>query len=221
VARLIDVTGTLAPGMWSYRAGIPDIPAFEQWRWAEVADRGWEADAFTMPTLCGTYFETSKHLFPDEPGIDELPLARCFVPATIARIPKGAREHITAAELAQAAPGMQSGDALVVATGWSDGKWWDTTGDFLMKSPHFDLGAMRWIVERGASILAGDFPSFDDPQPGGGLNVNDLLFRSGALILAPLVELGQISQDRVQLTVLPIKLKGSCGAPCRAIITEQ
>jgi kynurenine formamidase len=220
MARYIDVTGTFAPGMWSYKPGIPDIPAFEQWRWAEVADRGWEADAFTMPTLCGTYFETSKHLFPNEPSIDELPLERCFVTATIARIPKRAREHITAAELAAAAPGMRSGDALIVATGWSDGRWWDQTGDFLMESPHFDLDAMRWIVDHGASILAGDFPSFDDPQPGGGQNVNDLLFRSGALILAPLVGLDQVQGDRVQLTVLPIKLKGSCGAPCRAIITE-
>lgn len=221
VARMIDVTGELAPGMWSYRIAIPDIPAFEQWRWAEVADRGWEADAFTMPTLCGTYFETSKHLFADHASIDELPLERCFVPATIARVPKGAREHITAAELEAAASGMQKGDALIVATGWSNGRWWDQSGEFLLESPHFDLEAMRWIVDRGASILSGDIPSFDDPQPGGGQNVNDLLFRSGALILAPLVGLDQVTKDRVQLTVLPIKLKGACGAPCRAIITEE
>src|SRR4051812_4363022 len=101
--------------MWSYQAGIADIPAYQQWRWAEVAERGWEADAVTLPTLCGTYFETSKHLFPDDAPIDELPLERCFVTATIARIPKSAREHITAAELDAAAQEMQPGDALIVA----------------------------------------------------------------------------------------------------------
>src|SRR4051794_35449912 len=143
----IDVTGTFGPGMWTYAPGIPDVPEYKQWRWAEVADRGWEADAVTLPTLCGTYFETSKHLFADDAPIDELPLDRCFVPATISRVPKGAREHITAAELERAAPGMQKGDALIVATGWSDGRWWDTSGEFVMESPHFDLEAMHWIVD--------------------------------------------------------------------------
>ncbi len=219
-ARHIDVTGTLAPGMWSYQAINPDNPSFEQWRWAEVAERGWEADAFTMSTLTGTYFETSKHLYADHAPIDEIPLERCFVNATIARIPKGPREHITAAELAVAAPGLQPGDALIVATGWSR-HWWDSGEIFVGDSPHFDLEAMKWIVDLKISILSGDFPCFDDPQPGGGQNVNNLLFSIDAMILAPLVDLDQVKQDRVKLTVFPLKLKGACGSPCRAIITEE
>src|SRR5215204_3429360 len=47
VIRHIDVTGTLASGMWSYKPSVPDMPLFKQWRFAEVAERGWEADAFT------------------------------------------------------------------------------------------------------------------------------------------------------------------------------
>jgi kynurenine formamidase len=219
-ARYIDVTGTLAPGMWSYRPLIADIPIFEHWRFAEVQDRGWEADAFTMSTLTGTYLETSKHLYPDHASIDQLPPERCFVDATIARIPKEARDHITAAELERAAPGVQPGDALLIATGWSR-NWWTGGETFVMESPHFDLVAMRWIVDHQVSILGSDVPCFDDPQPGGGQNVNALLFSIGALILAPLVGLDQVSQDRARLTVLPIKLRGACGAPCRAIITEQ
>jgi kynurenine formamidase len=219
-ARYIDVTGTLAPGMWSYRPSIADIPEFEQWRFAEVADRGWEADAFTMATLTGTYFETSKHLYPDQMSIDELPIERCFVSASVARIPKQAREHITAAELERSAHGLQPGDALIVATGWSS-RWWESGETFVMESPHFDLRAMEWIVAHKVSMLAGDFPCFDDPQPGGGQGVNTLLFGIGALILAPLVGLDRVTKNRVQLTVLPIKIKGACGAPCRAIITEE
>lgn len=208
--------------MWSYRPSITDIPEFEQWRFAEVADRGWEADAFTMATLTGTYFETSKHLYADHRSIDELPLERCFVPATIARIPKGAREHITAAELeAAAGANLQRGDALLVNTGWSATRWWESGETFVMESPHFELEAMQWIVDRGITILGGDMPCFDDPQPGGGQNVNTLLFSIDALILAPLVNLEAVTADRARLTVLPIKLKGACGAPCRAIITEE
>jgi kynurenine formamidase len=218
--RLIDVTGTLAPGMWSYRPLIADIPEFAHWRFAEVAERGWEADAFTMATLTGTYLETAKHLFPEHMSIDELPIERCFVPATIARIPKGAREHITAADLERTVTELNPGDALIVATGWSS-RWWESGETFVMESPHFDLEAMEWIVERKISILAGDVPCFDDPQPGGGLGVNTLLFGIDALILAPLVGLDRVTKDRVHLTALPIKVKGACGASCRAIITEE
>ena len=218
--RHIDVTGTLAPGMWSYKPSVSDMPLFERWRFAAVSERGWEADAFTMATLTGTYLETAKHLFPDHYSIDQLPPERCFLDAVIARIPKGAREHITAPELEATAPDVRPGDALIVATGWSR-HWWDSGEVFVLESPHFDLAAMRWIVARRVGILAGDFPCFDDPNPEGAQDVNRLLFGIDALILAPLVNLDQVTQDRVRLTALPIKLQGACGASCRAIITEQ
>jgi len=218
--RHIDVTGTLAPGMWSYRPLTPDNPLFEQWRFAHVEERGWEADAFTMSTLTGTYLETAKHLFPDHNSIDQVPPERLFLDATIARIPKEAREHITAAELEQAAPDLRPGDGLIVATGWSK-HWWDSGEIFVLESPHFDLEAMRWIVDHEIALLGGDVPCFDDPQPGEGQNVNRLHFGSDALLLAPLVNLDQVTQSRVRLTVFPIKLQGACGAPCRAVITEE
>jgi arylformamidase len=218
--RHIDVTGTLAPGMWSYRPLVADSPLFEQWRYAEVHERGWEADAFTMSTLTGTYLETAKHLFPDHYSIDQVPPERFFLDAVIARIPKEERAHITAAELEHAASDVHPGDALIVATGWSK-HWWDNGEIFVMESPHFDLEAMRWIVDHQVALLAGDVPCFDDPQPGGGQDVNRLLFESDALLLAPLVNLDQVTQNRVRLTVFPIKLQGACGASCRAIITEK
>ena len=116
--RHIDITGTLAPDMWSYRPLIPDIPLSEQRRWARIDERGWEADAFSMSTLTGTYLETSKHLRADGPGIDEIPPERLFLEAAVARILKGPREHITVADLEAARPPLNPGDALLVATGW-------------------------------------------------------------------------------------------------------
>lgn len=218
--RYVDLTGTFAPGMWSYRLSITDLPAFEYRRWATVEERGWEADYVALPTLCGTYLETSKHLFPDRPPIADIPPERLFLRATIAKVPKERREHVTADDLAAASPGLQPGDALLVSTGW-DHYWWDDGTVFVMESPHFDLGAMEWIVDHGVAILGADMPCFDDPQPGGGQNVNDLLFRSDALILAPLVGLGTVTAPHAHLVVLPIKLGTACGAPCRAILIEE
>jgi len=220
-SKYIDITGTLTPKMWSSRpANGRDNPLFEIHRFATIEDSGWEADAFSMSTLTGTYLETSKHLFADHAPIAELPLERFFVDATIARIPKGAREHITAAELEASVGELHPGDALIVATGW-DKHWFDDGTIFVLESPHFDLEAMRWISSKGVSILGGDMSCFDDPQPGQGQDVNRVLFGGGALILAPLVGLDKVSKARVRLNVFPLKMADSCGSPCRAIIIED
>lgn len=194
-----------------------EIPPFEQQRFATIEERGWEADWFAMPTLAGTYLETAKHLIVGAPSIDQIPLERCFVDATIARIPKDAREHITVADLEATASSLTPGDALLVQTGWERHR--DNSGIFVLQSPHFDLDAMQWIVDRGASILGGDMPCFDDPVGEESQGVNMVLFGAGAMILAPLVNLGTTQASRGRLTVLPIPLVDSCGAPCRAIFT--
>lgn len=211
----IDLTGPLHPGMWSYQPLVPDIPPFEQRRWAMIDERGWEADWFAMPTLAGTYLETAKHLYADAPSIDEVPLDRCVVSATVAHIPKGPREHITIEDLEQTATDLQHGDAFLVATGWE--RFRDDSATFVLHSPHFDLAAMQWLVDRGIGILGGDMPCFDDPVGEEAQQVNHVLFGSGALILAPLVRMSTIEARRGTLTVLPIPLVGACGAPCRAM----
>jgi len=220
MTRLIDVTGTLAEGMWSYRPSIPDVPEFRHWRWATVDERGWEADAFAMATLTGTYLETAKHYYPNRPSIDEVPPARLVVDAAVIHLSKGAREHITVADLASAAPVLHPGDALLVGTGW-DRHWCEPGETFVMESPHFERAAMEWVVAHRVGILGGDFPCFDDPQQGQGQGMNVPLLQSDALILAPLVGLDRITRPRVRLTALPLKLKGACGAPCRALVMEE
>jgi arylformamidase len=217
--RYLDITGTLSPEMWSYRATMPEVPPFEQRRWATIPENGWENDWFAMPTLAGTYLETAKHLIEDAPSIDQVPPERFFAPASIAVIPKQGLQHITVDDLERSVVDLHPGDALLVSTGW-DRYWWDDGTVFVGQSPHYDLAAMQWIVDHGISILGGDVPCFDDPRPGEGEGVNMPLFSSGALILAPLVNLGEWGAPRAHLTVMPVPLKGSCGAPCRAILTE-
>jgi len=216
---LIDLTGPLEPGMWSYAPSMPDIPPFELSRWATIEERGWEADWFAMPTLAGTYLETAKHLIPGTPSIDQVPLERLFVSATIAHIPRGPRQHITAADLEAAVSELEPGDALLVRTGWEAQRADSET--FVLQSPHFDLEAMRWIVDRSVSILGGDMPCYDDPVGAESQGVNMVLFDSDAMILAPLVNLGATEATRGRLTVLPIPLVDSCGAPCRAIFSPE
>jgi hypothetical protein len=48
-----------------------------------------------------------------------------------------------------------------------------------------------------------------------------VLFGNDSMILAPLINLGATEATRGRLTVLPIPLVDSCGAPCRAIFSLE
>lgn len=219
MTRYLDITGVLEPGLWSYGSMMPDlVPPFEQRRWATIEEQGFENDWFAMPTLYGTYLETAKHLFADAPSIEQIPVDKLFLNASIAVIPKGPLEHISVDDLESNVHGLEPGDALLFSTGW-DQHWREDGSVFVLQSPHFDLPAMEWIVDKQVSILGGDVPCFDDPRAEEGQGVNTPLFGSGAIILAPLVGLGKWGEPRARLTVLPIPLRDSCGAPCRAVLS--
>jgi kynurenine formamidase len=212
--KLIDLTGTLEPGMWHYDS-IPDMEISPLTR---IEKDGSEAHAFKLATIIGTYLETAAHHFHGEPTIDEIPVERFIVPAVILRIPCTGGTPISQTDLEAAATGISihPGDALIFATGWEK-KW--NQPDFISESPFLSLEAMNWIVAHRISILGGDIPCFDNPN--GGAGVNRVLFRSGALILAPLVNLGAVTQSKVRLMAFPLKIKGVCATPCRVIVDED
>ncbi len=215
--RHIDITGPLAEGMWSYRPIIPNAPVFARAPFQTIAADGSAADALALATLTGTYLETAKHYFPNRRSIDEVPPDQLLVTAVVAQVPKGPDEHITVDDLWEIDADLRPGDAALIATGW-DRHWFDAE-TFVMQSPHFARETMEWLVERGAAIVGGDFPCFDDPDPAHAQGVNRPLLEADRLILAPLYGMAAIPNGRHHLTVLPLKLVGACGAPCRAIIT--
>ncbi|MEZ4498472.1 MAG: hypothetical protein R2839_00075 [Thermomicrobiales bacterium] len=46
--RYLDITGTMAEGMWSYGATMAGVPPFEHRRWATIANQGFENDWFAF-----------------------------------------------------------------------------------------------------------------------------------------------------------------------------
>lgn len=215
--RVIDLTGVIEPGMWGYGDPIPPVDVRQV---ATIQTTGWEAHAFTLATIVGTYIESAAHVIKGAPRIDQIPVERFVVEASVLRVPpKSALEHITAEELQAATPrGFSAGMGIIVVTGW-DVKW--NAPDFVMGSPHFEESAMDWIVAQRPSLLGLDVPCSEDPDPARAVDLNTRLFRSGALLLAPLVNLIAVRRPVIQLIALPLKIKGVCGTPCRAIAIEE
>jgi arylformamidase len=211
--RIVDLTGTIEQGMWDY--GDP-IPAAQIWQVATIQSTGWEAHAFTLSTITGTYIESAAHMIPGSPTIDQIAPERFITLAAVLQVPdKKALEHITVRELRTAAPAaLRPGMGILVSCGW-DRHW--NRPDFVRGSPHFEEEAMDWIVSQQPSLLGIDVPCSEDPDPKRFVDLNTRLFRSGALLLSPLVNLRELDRPVVKLTALPLKIKGICGTPCRAL----
>jgi arylformamidase len=215
--RVIDLTGTIEPGMWGYGDPIPDV---EVWQVATIDTTGWDAHAFTLATITGTYIESAAHMIKGGPTIDQIPPERFIVEAAVLHVPqKSALEHISAEELqAAAAPGLVPGMGILVSTGW-DAKW--NAPEFVYGSPHFEEAAMDWIVMQQPSLVGMDLPCSEDPDPARFVDLNTRLFQSGALLLSPLVNVQRIGRPFVRLIALPLKIRGVCGTPCRALAIEE
>ena len=218
MARIIDVTGPIYTGMWNYGPPYPEIeiePLPEiPWLKHKVY-----SDIFVgMGSQTGTYIETNAHYFKDEKKLSDLPLQRLFmVDAAILNLkPKGPKEAIRREEITELKPEIHEGDAILFGTRWGQ-RWREA--NFVKDSPYLTYDTVMWFLDQKPSILGGDIPVFDNPDKPQGFW--DKFFRSGALLLAPLVNLEKVTKRRAKLVALPLNVEGTCCAPCRTIVVEE
>lgn len=218
MGHLVDLGGDLYNGMH----GLPDpMPAFnlqeidlEEYCRARKRTYRSHTQQVHMCVQTSTYLETGAHVHPEMEKIEKVGLDRSFLSAVVLRVPRGANEKVTAADLDEALSAAEQvvrpGEAVLVATG-HDGFDPAQSGE----SPHFSYDAIEWVVQRKPAILGSDMSAWqapaDDPP------FFPMFLESGVLLLAPLVNLAKIPVPRIKLIVLALKLRGACAAPSRVI----
>lgn len=217
--RLVDISGPIEDGMWSYGDPYP-TPRLEEIPPPDWLDYPVYSQTVHMAVQSGTYLETAAHMDPQRMTIDELPLERCYgVPGLCLYIPRDADQAITAADLvaACAAAGVtpHPRDVLLVGTGW-DRQWY--APNYVQNPPYFATDAIDWVLEQDFSLLGADTPRFDSPSSP--QNFFPKFFARDILLLAPLVNLDQVRQARGTLYALPLKLHKACASPVRALWGE-
>ncbi len=221
--RAVEISGLIEEGMWNYGDifsgkvkkvfGGPRIKEM-----ITVEKEGCSAHRIDFSILTGTYMETGAHLLSGVRTVDEVSLKELFLEAVIIKLSKGPREHITLEDLENCRVEVKERDALIIYTGWY--KMWNKKG-FILNSPHFEAKAMDWIVDRKIKLLAGDTPCYDDirdPRDSNELPQLHKLYCHGALILAPVINGDKVKAGRAKLIVFPLKIKGVCASPARAIL---
>jgi kynurenine formamidase len=224
MSKLIDLSGPLYEGMWSYNV-LPgmDVPEFAGHRVAEISSHGYEAYGYRLASLTGSYIETGRHMIAGMPALSDLPPSAFIRPAVVCHAPrKGPGEVIRGAELAANCPPLQPGDALLIECDWG-GRWGEP--DYVTGTPTYHVDCLPWLLAQPFGLLGVDVPCIESARsrPDGSEETGNMLvpiFERGCLLLAPLVNLDQITAPRGQLIALPLNIRGVSGAPCRAVFVE-
>ncbi|MBD3182899.1 hypothetical protein GF312_11450 [Candidatus Poribacteria bacterium] len=185
-----------------------------------------------LTSLDCTYIETRRHISTHGP----LPM-EIFSDRPEGDLYKGIVVHldiepggeISPADLGKYLDTVKPGDALVVDAGEYTDKWLeDTDGiidtdDYNLNSPYFSPQAMQDIIDAEVAVLAGNFPSFSNPRTHEGFGIDmiaEFYKTEHNMILAPLVNLGEIQETEIVLQINPLDIEGCCGIPCNPSVYQ-
>jgi arylformamidase len=171
-----------------------------------------------MRLHAGSHVDAPEHNVKGGKQIHDLPLETFAGDAVIADlrhlVPGGA---VTAQELENAAGStIQRGDRLLLRT---DVNKTYMTDDWMKRSPYLTSDATRWCIEKGVVLVGYDFyHGVDEPAAPRTFNSSRTLSEAGIVTLPYLSNLDRVTEQRVTLLALPLKLVGAEASPVRAVL---
>jgi arylformamidase len=158
----------------------------------------------------GTHVDAPFHFVPDGSTIESLPLETFIGPALVIALEPGSR--ITAADVAKA--GIKGESRVLFKT---------RNSQLLKKGAYdpnfapFSVDGAKALVDLGVKLVGLDYLSAaaaDEQVP-----VHRAFLDHGVILLEG-VQLSEVPPGRYELFCPPVKLAGSDGAPCRAVLRE-
>jgi arylformamidase len=235
--RLIDLTLPVQTQFdWTK---YPARQAYGQWEpptilttFTTVDREGLMMQRLETTTQSFTHFDAPRHFSEEGLAADEVDLD-CFVgdAAVIDMLHKQPGEGISAKDMEDSGAEVREGDIALIRTGWTERGPWGTER-FWREMIYLEEDACDWLLGRHIRSLALDCMADLKPlrtcetcgqlTPSGRGSPNHVKFlRAGVVLLEWLTNTTQLSQPRVFLVCLPLKLVGADGAPMRAIAMED
>jgi kynurenine formamidase len=169
----------------------------------------------------GTHVDAPYHFVEDAERIDTMDVRLFFGRAVVMDVRgKGPRERITVEDLRPYEGRLSEGVVAVLRTGWDE--HYGTASYY--DHPFLDRRAAQLIVDAGVRTVAIDALNVDEtvlegPHPEG-YPVHQLILGAGGVIAENLTSLEAVDFPDPFLSLLPVKLGGSDGAPVRAVAME-
>ena len=208
--KIIDLTGPLENGMWSY--GKPFTP-YRMKRLSTMAEDGYIASEIVLTTHTGTHIDCPRHFGEERAAIDSIPLETYYGDAVLLDISgkSVSGSTITKTMLLDAgADKIASGDICVVNTGWYK-RWNDN--DYEENYPKFTPDSVSLLTDRGVKLLATDIPIIGDPES---TDTDMVLCEKGIPSIYALTNLGELP-EKFKFAAFPLRIKDGDGSPVRAV----
>ena len=209
--KLYDISLTIAEDLPVW----PGDPKIELKKISQI-DNGEEANV-THLSACvhiGTHVDAPDHFLGNGETVENLSLDLLVGPALVVEVP--VEGQITARDL-QSITIPEGTKRLLIKTANSQ-IWAEGLKEFKEDFIAIEADAAEYLVNRGVKVVGVDYLSvaqFSDPAP-----THKILLKEGTLIIEGL-NLSAIVPGEYTLYCLPLKIKGSDGAPARVLLQKD
>ncbi len=235
MSELVDLTATITEEMANHPnhgrsplflsgTRMNHDQAEDSWRGKGVEDLSLVNGFVYIAEHNGTHIDAPYHLHPDGKTIEELALSECHGPAVWLDVSDvGPYGEIGPDELAAAATEagvtVESGDAVLLATGWDEHLPEDRE-TYLGEHPGLSAAGAEWLFEREVSVVGIDCGNVDVAGDVS-MPAHRVLLREGApeeytLIVENLRNVAAIPDHRFTFSAAPLPLSGATASPIRA-----
>jgi arylformamidase len=208
--KYIDISMT-------YEAGMRGVE-FETAK--TIPNDGWNAKTLHLYSHAGTHMDAPFHFEVTHQTIDTINPERFFVSCYIVDLPEVAPYYeIRTSDLGNIGNLVEKGEGLLFRTGWSK-----FAGEKIYRDglPAISKELAEWCVGKGISFIGVEPPSVADVNNLEKLTeIHRILLEGDVIIVEGLAHLERITQKKVQVVALPLKIKDGDGAPCRVIVLEK
>jgi arylformamidase len=209
--KLFDISLTIAEDLPVW----PGDPKIEIKKISQIED-GEDANVTHLSSCVhiGTHVDAPDHFLGNHQTVEKLPLDLLVGPAYVVEL--DVIGQISAANLHKAA--IPEGTRRLLFKTTNSQVWEQAYGDFKEDFIALQADAAAVLVERGVEVVGVDYLSvapFDDPAP-----THRILLEAGVLVIEGL-NLAGIEAGEYRLYCLPIKIKGSDGAPARVLLQRD
>jgi kynurenine formamidase len=215
--RIVDLSVPLDEDVAVY----PGDPLLRTAPAATIAVEGFNVLHLSMGSQTGTHVDAPFHVRDDGLRIDQLPMGRFLARLVVADVRGLApRSPIAPEHLTGVLGSLAEGVALVLHTGWAARRGTPAYFDH----PYLTPEAARAVLAAGVATIGIDAPNLDPTELDGegppALPVHQLVAAVDGVLVENLTGLEAIDLADPWLSVLPLKLAGADGAPCRAVALE-
>jgi kynurenine formamidase len=149
--------------VWGH--GVPSMPGDDDvimYRSVKHGQHGVMTHRIKMVMHSGTHMNAPLHMIQGGAPASEIPLDSLFGNGVVLSIPKERWELVTADDLQSASPEIQTGDFVVIVTGWHH-KYSDSL-EYWGDSPGLSKEAAEWLISKEVKMVAVDTPQVDHPM---------------------------------------------------------